>query len=535
MPEPRPVILILDDEPMVTTTIKNYLDLQDGYETIAFNRPAAALDYLAAHPVDLIISDQIMPETSGLEFFARAKQIQPEAVRVLLTGYAQKEDAIRAINETGLFQFVEKPWSNEQLHLVVRNGLERKRLYTDLHEKIGALEVAGEDIVRLRNALVELYLEKGARRGEAAAVAAEARGELQKIVGSAVRSGARRFLYAFAMTAALLLASVSFIVYRSFFAFRQEAAGLKVQIGDIQSKQLNAAEVERFRSAAVARTAQPTAGESIIAKYQDSVCLITGAYNLRDRSSGRLLRLQAGSGSTPEVDPEGNVALTLEGDGPPLEHFHTGTGFLAAADGKIVTNRHVAQPWWADEQTQKILKAGFVPQYRVFVAYFPRRRQPVALKILKTSEKADVAVLSAPPGAELPEPIPLAQAAQKSAPGASVLLLHYPLGLEALVAKASPKELERIQNFANLTQEQVARELARLNLILPFATQGHISNVTDETLVYDAITTVGGSGGPLFNLDGKVIAVNFAVLTQFAGVSLGIPIRHAIELMGDKP
>ena len=122
MAEPPPKILILDDEPIITTTIRNYFELKGGYQVVAFHDPAQALEYLAERPVDLIISDQIMPGMNGLEFFTRVKQIQPEAVRILLTGYAQKEDAIRAINQIGLYQYIEKPWVNDQLELIVGTG-----------------------------------------------------------------------------------------------------------------------------------------------------------------------------------------------------------------------------------------------------------------------------------------------------------------------------------------------------------------------------------------------------------------------------
>src|SRR5581483_6721738 len=151
---------VLDDEPIVTTTIKNYFELKGGCQVAAFHDPVQALEHLREHPVDLIISDQMMPGMSGLEFFARVKEVQPEAVRILLTGYAQKDDAIRAINQVGLYQYIEKPWNNDELERVVRNGLERKRLYTSLQERIGELKIAADEVQRLRDGLVRLYLEK---------------------------------------------------------------------------------------------------------------------------------------------------------------------------------------------------------------------------------------------------------------------------------------------------------------------------------------------------------------------------------------
>jgi S1-C subfamily serine protease len=78
---------------------------------------------------------------------------------------------------------------------------------------------------------------------------------------------------------------------------------------------------------------------------------------------------------------------------------------------------------------------------------------------------------------------------------------------------------------------QIVSQLAAQGLIRPTTTQGHIGDVLKDKIVYDAATTVGGSGGPLFNRDGKVIGVNFAILTDFGGSNLAVPVRYADELL----
>ena len=78
---------------------------------------------------------------------------------------------------------------------------------------------------------------------------------------------------------------------------------------------------------------------------------------------------------------------------------------------------------------------------------------------------------------------------------------------------------------------QVVSRLATQRLIRPTTTQGHIGDVLKDKIVYDAATTSGGSGGPLFNREGKVIGVNFAILNNFGGSNLAVPIRYADELM----
>ena len=78
---------------------------------------------------------------------------------------------------------------------------------------------------------------------------------------------------------------------------------------------------------------------------------------------------------------------------------------------------------------------------------------------------------------------------------------------------------------------RIVSQLAAQNLIRPTTTQGHIGDVLKDKIVYDAATTSGGSGGPLFNRSGKVIGVNFAILKGFGGSNLAVPVRYANELL----
>ena len=102
-------IVAVDDEKMVTSALKALFKLE-GYSDInLFNSPKDALDFLAENKPDLIISDFIMPEMNGLEFLREVKKLYPEVSMILLTGYADKENAIKAINEVGLYKYIEKP------------------------------------------------------------------------------------------------------------------------------------------------------------------------------------------------------------------------------------------------------------------------------------------------------------------------------------------------------------------------------------------------------------------------------------------
>lgn len=141
-------ILVVDDEIMVTKTLKMLLGVH-GYKNVeAFNSPLEALEFLKAgaegtspeNAVDIMISDFIMPKMNGIEFLSEAQKLQPNCTQILLTGYADKENAIRAINELGIYKYIEKPWNNGDLLNNIRNGIERTQLKKALEAKIETLE-----------------------------------------------------------------------------------------------------------------------------------------------------------------------------------------------------------------------------------------------------------------------------------------------------------------------------------------------------------------------------------------------------------
>jgi DNA-binding NtrC family response regulator len=150
-------VMIVDDEEMVLTSLSTYLSLETDYKVHAFTSATKAIEYLKEHDVDLIISDFLMPEMDGLAFLARAREIRPDVPRVILTGYADKENAIKAINQVGLYQYIEKPWDNDDLHLVIRNGIEKKHLMSKLSEKIGEINRAYGDLQGIQQEILKAF------------------------------------------------------------------------------------------------------------------------------------------------------------------------------------------------------------------------------------------------------------------------------------------------------------------------------------------------------------------------------------------
>ncbi len=153
-------IVIVDDEDMVIKTLKTLLKIEGFSNVDIFNNPEEALKFIENNPCDLIISDFIMPKMNGIEFLSKAKKIHPDTTQILLTGYADKENAIRAINELGIFKYIEKPWGNDDIILNIKNGIERTRLKEQLKDKIEKLEIANKKLEEYSKSLEEKVEER---------------------------------------------------------------------------------------------------------------------------------------------------------------------------------------------------------------------------------------------------------------------------------------------------------------------------------------------------------------------------------------
>ncbi|NKB70809.1 MAG: response regulator [Candidatus Latescibacteria bacterium] len=150
-------VLIVDDEEMVLTSLSSFLMLETDYEIVTFLSPAEAVDYVKDNPIDLVISDYLMPEMDGISFLGQVRDLRPEVPRILLTGYADKENAIKGINEVGLYQYIEKPWDNDNLHLIIRNGLEKQRLMKSLQTKIQEINKAYSDLRGIQQEILKTF------------------------------------------------------------------------------------------------------------------------------------------------------------------------------------------------------------------------------------------------------------------------------------------------------------------------------------------------------------------------------------------
>jgi hypothetical protein len=289
-------------------------------------------------------------------------------------------------------------------------------------------------------------------------------------------------------------------------------------------------ELRKTRGRLLMLEGERAVGERIIRDYGAGVCLIQGAYAFYSEA-GRALHYNVDKNGDPIHEADGSLGLDVSGNGPLYTVDYYGTGFLIDRKGLVVTNRHVAQPWWKDDTAQSLAKEGYRARFVTFRAFFPGVGEPFKLDLHRISTAVDLALLKADlKGRKLPV-LPLDPSGAGAVAGQPVVVVGYPTGLEALMAKADTGVVQEIVAAHGTNSARITEALARKGLIRPSTTQGHIGDVTKSDIVFDAPTTQGGSGGPVFGKSGRVIAVEYAVLSKFGGNSFGLPVRHALALL----
>lgn len=279
--------------------------------------------------------------------------------------------------------------------------------------------------------------------------------------------------------------------------------------------------------------AERTVAQDVIRSYSSSVCLLHVVFGFRDKGSGLVLRYTTMSPTgSPLGDANGQTQVQLGGIGPEVRMDAFGTGFLVSSDGRIVTNHHVVEPWWENDDIAELLKQAdeLEPRIVEMTAYFPGVSHGISVSLQKISSDADLAVVSGNISGMKLKLLSLDDSPKAAVSGQPVVLIGYPTGVDAILARTSEDAVRSIAATTNDVTSLVT-ELAHRNLIRPTNTQGHIGDVLTDKIIYDAQTTSGGSGGPLFNADGKVIAVNVAMLRDFGGSNFAIPVRYAKPLL----
>jgi S1-C subfamily serine protease len=290
--------------------------------------------------------------------------------------------------------------------------------------------------------------------------------------------------------------------------------------GELQSTRERLATLESERAV----------GERIVRDYGPGVCLIQGAYQFQDKE-GRPLRYKLDDAGNGLRDADDNPILDPEGKGEVHEVEYVGTGFMVDRRGLVLTNRHIAEPWWNNDFAQSLTERGYQPKQTALRAFFPRERRPFLLRLEGHADGADVSLLRCETGGARLPTLPLDKSGKGAVTGQAVVLVGFPAGVEAMLAKIDSGVAREIVADSQMKTGRITEALARRGLVRPSTTQGHIADITETDVVFDAPTTQGGSGGPLLNRSGQVIGVAYAVLSRFGGNSFAVPVRRALPLV----
>jgi len=317
---------------------------------------------------------------------------------------------------------------------------------------------------------------------------------------------------------------------------RDQSDTLKSQLTSASGDAANVAELRRELDETTGRLnrieGESKIAQGIIHSYSRSVCLLHISVAFRDKQSGsRVHYAGLNQQGEPIHDSDGKPVLSLEGRGPEVRLDYFGSAFLVSSDGTMLTNRHVVEPWWKNDDMAGVYQEGMEPVLADIECYCPDAPRPLPTTVGKISDDADLATVRVKLDDAKRVPLSLDPDSKGAVSGTPVVLMGYPTGLDAILARTDDETMHKIVEAGGGNPTSIMTALAGRKLIRPITTQGHLGDILSDRLVYDAQTTSGGSGGPLFNEDGKVIGVNYAILKGFGGSNFGIPIRFAEPLL----
>jgi DNA-binding response OmpR family regulator len=554
-------IIILDPDPHSREDLRAALQ-SAGYDVAVFATTREGLDAIHQTGADLLLLDASMQEPSAGEVLATIRgSAKTAAIRVVLLVAGGSEQRASAL-DLGANDAISRPCDARELLARVRARLRVQRAENELREKMRIAEegqqiahTAFEALAVTEKMTSDAFsLDRKLKTGFAAVltvaivmagiyllfarsaqkVTQRSNSVLAKLEGGIVRqqdliAEARKLRAQQGMqpgaVAAIPVAKDDLkkqaedLKAKMATASSDDAAGLQKQLQETNMR------LKRLE-------AEGQAAQSIIPLDVQSVCLLHVAVAFNDQQSGRRLRYGGlNEDGDPIKDSDGNPVLTLDGKGPEVKLDVFGTGFVAGPNGRVITNRHVAEPWWKNDEITQITSQGLQPQISTIRAYFPGDPRAFQAEIQEISNVTDLASVRVDLQ-DLKRPVLAIDSGKDSAlSGQPIILMGYATGLAAILARTDEESAQDILKKSGSDVSQVLNELAKRNLIHPLITQGHIGDILPDKIVFDAQTTSGGSGGPLFNSDGKVIGVTVAILKGFGGSNFGIPIRFSQPLL----
>ena len=559
----REKIVIVEAAPIALETLRSALDTA-GYDVAAFTSAVEALDaihnaganllLMNAHARNVLDADGPHPRETIATIRGSAAT---EMVGVILLVGSSIEERTEALN-FGADDAISQPYDSSELLARVRNQLRMFRAQKQLREET-RIAIEGQQIAH---------------------TAFEAIAVTEKMANNASSLDHKlKFGFAAICAIVLVMAGVYFLFARSAqketqrgnaFITRFEGGivrqqdlisesrklrtqqgtpgakdDLQKQAADLKAKMASAAPEDantlqkqlEETNARLARIEQEGQGaQTLIPADVQSVCLLHVSVALRDTNTGQRLRYAGlNQQGQPLQDSGGDPILTLEGHGPEVKIDIFGTGFVAGPNGRVMTNHHVAEPWWKTDDFKVFTDQGYQPEISAIRAYFPGDPRAFHAEVQQISPETDLATMRVDMQ-DLKRSVLLVDWNQGAAvTGQPVILMGYATGLAAILARTDEDTAQEIISHNGIDVSKVLDDLAHRNLIRPLITQGHIGDILPDKIVFDAQTTNGGSGGPLFNRKGKVIGVTYAVLKGFGGSNFGIPIKFSEPLLGAAP
>ena len=563
MDNTREKIVIVEADPIALETLRSALDTA-GYDVAAFGSAVEALDAIHNSGANLLLMNahaRNVPDAGGPQPRETIATIRgsaaTEMVRVILLVGSSIEERTEALN-FGADDAISQPYDSSELLARVRNQLRMFRAQKQLRDET-RIAVEGQQIAH---------------------TAFEALAVTEKMANDASSLDHKlKFGFGAICVIVVVMAGVYFLFARSAqketqrgnaFITRFEGGivrqqdlisesrklrtqqgtpgakdDLQKQAADLKAKMASAAPEDASSlqkqleetNARLARIEQEGQGaQTLIPADVQSVCLLHVSVALRDKNTGQRLRYAGlNQQGQPLEDSGGDPILTLEGHGPEVKIDIFGTGFVAGPNGRVMTNHHVAEPWWKTDDFKVFVDQGYQPEISAIRAYFPGDPRAFHAEVQQISPETDLATMLVDMQ-DLKRSVLLVDWGQGAAvTGQPVILMGYATGLAAILARTDEDTAQEIISHNGIDVSKVLDDLAHRNLIRPLITQGHIGDILPDKIVFDAQTTNGGSGGPLFNRKGKVIGVTYAVLKGFGGSNFGIPIKFSEPLLGAAP
>ena len=152
-------IMIVDDEPSILSALNRILKKVDNWEIETYDSATDALKRAQTTSFELVISDYRMPEMDGVAFLNEVRNLQPEAMRIILSGFTDLEALLGAINEAQIFRYICKPWDNRELVATIKHALIHREVLVENRRLADQVREQQEELNKRKTAL-ELFAEK---------------------------------------------------------------------------------------------------------------------------------------------------------------------------------------------------------------------------------------------------------------------------------------------------------------------------------------------------------------------------------------